>query len=296
MPKAIPLLAALILALPAAAQDPDRDVLRRHALDLVNETRAEAGLPALTLAPVLTEAAQDHADDMAERDFYAHVSPEGVTPADRFRAAGGSDWALSGENLARCTGCPAPPDRARVGAFQSGWMQSPGHRENILAPGFDRFGYGIRAEGDAIYAVQTFAGPGAGDGGPALGQGTARQAALAEVNARRAEAGLAPLEGSPALDRVAEAALEARLADEDLPDDLFALLPEGGGGWTSLGLASASLGGAGTGITEGTVTELVDTWTRDGTPPGGAAATAFGFAAAARADGRVTGIGVFGGR
>ena len=240
LPRVLLIAVAATAAASAAAQEASEpDPLRSLALELVNEARAEAGLSALDLDAVLTEAAQSHASDMLERDYYAHVSPDGQTPFDRFLAAGGSRWAVSGENIARCSGCAAPADAGRVRAFQTGWMQSPEHRANILSEGFDRLGFGIAGEGDEIYAVQTFAGPGEGpeDGGAGLTPDEARAAALEAVNGRRDGAGLAGLQPSADLDAVAAAVLERRLADQPLPDDLFGLLPDGASGWTSLGAA-----------------------------------------------------------
>ncbi|PIL21192.1 hypothetical protein P775_05625 [Puniceibacterium antarcticum] len=128
----------------AAAQETgDIETLRQRALELVNASRSEAGLSDLTLGPILNDAAQGHAADMIARDFYAHVGPDGGTPFDRFLAAGGSRWGLSGENIATCSGCTLPPDIERLEAFHEGWMQSPGHRDNILSEGFNRFGFGI---------------------------------------------------------------------------------------------------------------------------------------------------------
>lgn len=299
-----------LAAMPAAAQSmDDLDRLRQRALELTNAARSAEGLSPLRLDGVLTEAAQGHATAMARRDFYGHVAPDGETPFDRFVAAGGSRWSVAGENIARCTGCPPPPDAARIEAFHDGWMQSPGHRENILSPGFDGFGFGIAAEGDRILAVQTFAGPGTGggasseggsesDAAPALSPIEAREAALAEVNARREAEGLDPLERSDALDTVAEEVLKMRLRGEDLPENVFGLLPSGGGGWTRLALRSASRGGSGAKLTRDDVASGVGDWSAEG--GGGDIADArvshLGFAAEARDDGRLTAVAVFGGR
>ena len=297
--RTLVLAAACAFVPPAAAQEAgDLDALRRHALELVNADRAEEGLPALRPGDALDDAAQGHAADMAERGFYAHVAPDGTTPADRFRAAGGSRWALSGENIARCTGCAPPPDRARAAAFHAGWMQSPDHRENVLDPGFDRMGFGIAGTESSVYAVQTFAGPGQAGDGDVLDAAGARAAALEAVNTRRGDLELGPLEPDAALDAVAEGVLDARLSGEPLPEDLFGLLPEGAGGWTGLEVRSASRGGAGGAMSAEVVRGFVETWDgADGTGPLGAEdAGHLGFAAAARDDGRAIAVAVFGTR
>ncbi|WP_299815885.1 CAP domain-containing protein [uncultured Jannaschia sp.] len=292
-------IASCALGPPLAAQEVDRlDEMRRHALERVNDARDEAGLSALRPDAGLNEAAQNHATDMVARDFYAHVGPDGRTPRDRFLATGGSRWSLSGENIAMCSGCTPPPDQERVEAFQTGWMQSPGHRENILAEGFDRFGFGISGGGDEIYAVQTFSGAGSDGDGTALDDEGTRAAALDAVNARRADRDLSPLEGSAALDTVAERIRDDMTSEGGLPDDLFGLLPEDATGWTSLSVLSGSRGGLGSSLSSEDVVVFVDNWaSADGKASlGDTRAGYFGFAAATRADGRATAVAVFGGK
>lgn len=284
-------------ASPAAAQDTgDLDALRQRALDLVNEARSDAGLSSLSLGPILNEAAQGHAVDMLDRDYYAHVTPDGETPVDRFQAAGGSRWALSGENIAMCAGCTPPADITRVEEFHEGWMQSPEHRDNILTEGFDRFGFGIAGEADEIYAVQTFAGPGGDGDAPALSDEDIRATALEEMNARREAAGLDPLKASEPLSTAAEQVLDARLADEEPPRDIFGLLPEESTGWTSVAVLSASRGGSGASLSQEDVAGFVEDWASGDTSFGGERASHMGFAAASREDGRATAVAVFGGR
>ena len=292
------------IAAPAMAQETgDLERLRQEALDLTNAARSEEGLTELSPSDVLDQAAQGHAVDMLERGFYSHVTPEGETSFDRFTAAGGSRWAVSGENIATCAGCTTPPDADRVRAFHEGWMQSPGHRENILSEGFDSFGFGIAGEGDEIYAVQTFSGPGTNpsdSGDPeTVTPEVARDAALEEVNNARAKADFAPLEASDALDSVAVRVLEAVAEDaEAIPENIFDLLPEGSTGWTSLALRSASRGGAGAEMTEEDVAGFIADWKSADADDllGGPAASHFGFATEATGNGRKTAVAVFGGR
>ena len=305
MPIAVGLALSATFAAPTRPQDTgDLSALRQEALDLTNAARAEAGLAALTASDTLDQAAQDHAADMLERDYHAHVSPKGETPFDRFVAAGGSRWAQSGENIATCSGCAVPPASARVRAFHTGWMQSPGHRENILSDGFDSFGFGIIGAGSTVYAAQTFSGPGSdatngGDARPMTPEAV-RALALEQVDDARDALGLGPLEADDALDTLAERALEALTNDPGaLPQDVFGLLPEGSSGWTSLALQAASLGGAGANLTQDIVTTIVSDWAnaQEGDQSlGGASASHFGFAANAQGDGRISAVAVFAGR
>lgn len=149
---------ALAGGLPLRAAPAD-DGLRHLALQLVNEARAGQGLAPLRLDDALNRAAQAHADDMLKRDYFAHASPEGDSVRDRYRAAGGAPVRRVAENLGRSFDTTGPPAADVVRRLHDGWMQSPGHRENILRPNLDRFGFGFAARDAGSYAVQTFAGP-----------------------------------------------------------------------------------------------------------------------------------------
>lgn len=291
-------LACQIIAPVAAQETAELDDMRDIALELTNESRAEAGLAPLTRSDILDEAAQNHAADMLERDYYDHVTPEGETPFDRFLAAGGNTWAVNGENIATCTGCPVPPDVKRLETFHDGWMQSPGHRENILSEGFDSFGFGIAGAGSTTYAVQTFSGPGGDEGDEGVEDVT--EAAFQKINATREAADLNPLEHSEDLDQVAHRVLESVTLDAGaLPENVFDLLPEGSSGWTSLALQTATTGGAGASITEEDLSAIISDWADTGGSDetlGGTSASHVGFAAEAAGDGRISAVAVFAGR
>ena len=120
--------------LPFQVQDaPALPAVEEEMLALVNRERAEQGLGPLTMDPELQAVARAHADDMLRRGYFAHLSPEGATPFDRIRAAG-ITFRQAGENLAF-----AP----NVSVAHRGLMNSPGHRANILQPGFGRAGIGV---------------------------------------------------------------------------------------------------------------------------------------------------------
>ena len=99
----IGLLALATISPAIAAETGDLERLRSEALELVNEDGAEYGLEPLELTESLNEAAQNHAEDMIEREYYAHVSPEGEAVQDRYIEQGGSRWRLVAGNIARCT-------------------------------------------------------------------------------------------------------------------------------------------------------------------------------------------------
>lgn len=130
---------------------------RALALQLVNRDRRLNGLKALAEDPALAEAAQRHAQDMLDRNYYDHVTPEGKTPSDRFAALGGKGGA--GENIMKMEGAAGVILNFQlIEKNQKGWMYSPGHRENLLLPDYTHFGYGIVVDPLAgkVYAVQNF--------------------------------------------------------------------------------------------------------------------------------------------
>ena len=110
-----------------------RPDLERQMLDLVNEERIANGLQPLAPDPELTEVARRHSADMFARGYFAHDTPEGLTPFDRMHEAD-VRFLVAGENLAL-----APT----VSVAHTGLMNSPGHRANILRPQFGRLGIGI---------------------------------------------------------------------------------------------------------------------------------------------------------
>ncbi|MFC0597712.1 CAP domain-containing protein [Streptomyces palmae] len=119
----------------------------QRLLTLVNSERAKAGCSPLRLDPRVQAAAQAHADDMAARDYYDHASPEGEHADSRLRAAGypAGKW---GENIHR-----GPKDPASA---MRDWMNSPGHRANILDCGFKDFGAGVDMSANGPWWVQNF--------------------------------------------------------------------------------------------------------------------------------------------
>jgi uncharacterized protein YkwD len=102
-------------------------------LELVNRERTSRGLGALEMDDALRTLARSHADDMFRRGYFAHDTPEGKSPFDRMHDAG-IVFGLAGENLAL-----APT----LDIAHDGLMNSPGHRANILNPGFRKIGIGV---------------------------------------------------------------------------------------------------------------------------------------------------------
>ena len=109
--------------------------LAQQVLDLCNQERATVGLAALRYDLEGERAAKAHSTDMAKRGYFDHVTVEGWTPGDRLRATGASGYVGSGENIAAGQQTPAE--------VVASWMNSPGHRANILSPDFTHLGVGV---------------------------------------------------------------------------------------------------------------------------------------------------------
>ncbi|MFJ8015193.1 CAP domain-containing protein [Streptomyces sp. NPDC096339] len=105
-----------------------------QVLALVNQERAAAGCPALTLNSKLTQAAQAHSADMAAHSNMSHTGSDGSDPGTRITRAGYA-WSSYGENVAYGYSTPAQ--------VMDGWMNSPGHRANILNCSFKEIGIGL---------------------------------------------------------------------------------------------------------------------------------------------------------
>jgi uncharacterized protein YkwD len=144
--------------LPAVA---DAATVATHVLELVNAARANArqcgdrqfaAVPPLTLSSVLTDVALAHAQDMARQRVMDHRGSDGSQPSERVARAG-YNWQATGENVAA-----GQPDADTVVA---GWLDSPGHCVNIMAPQFTEMGvaFALTKGNPPIYWAQVFAAP-----------------------------------------------------------------------------------------------------------------------------------------
>lgn len=118
-------------------------------LSLVNAERAKQGLSALTLDQNLSAVAYAHSKDMAQRSFFSHTNPDGQSPFDRMKANGIS-YKTAAENIA--VGQSSPEQ------VVSSWMNSEGHRKNILNGNFNKMGIGLyeTQSGYRYYWTQCF--------------------------------------------------------------------------------------------------------------------------------------------
>lgn len=165
-------------------------VLPGEVIALTNTERSQHNAGALTENPLLTQAAQAKAEDMAAKGYFAHVGPDGTEPWVWIKSAG-YRYQYAGENLAvKFT------DSHEV---VSAWMASPTHRANILKPQYTEIGIGI-AQGSfrgepATFVVQYFGAP-RGVAVAPLGQlasvASATPQAEAQIAGAEAIAGSAP--------------------------------------------------------------------------------------------------------
>ena len=146
LPKFLVILAALLLtSVTKAATEECRDRLggvdtqaslyREQVCELVNRVRQQNGLPAMKLSVRLSNVAQNHASDMADQGYFSHKNSLGESSFDRM-AKEGIQYMAAGENIAK--GQPTPQD------VMNSWMNSPGHRGNILSNKFNKIGVGYK--------------------------------------------------------------------------------------------------------------------------------------------------------
>jgi len=135
----------------------------QQVFELINQERAAFELAPLAADVRLAAAAQAHSEDMAANDFMSHTGSNGSSPFDRMHAAG-YEYTSAGENVAAGYSTPA--------SVVAAWMDSPGHRANILRESFEQMGVGFaEAAGTRYTYYWTVAFGAAQDGGQVLATG-----------------------------------------------------------------------------------------------------------------------------
>jgi uncharacterized protein YkwD len=125
--------------------------LEQQCLDEINRVRRRNGLQRLTFSEELLPIARAYSRRMAEQNFFSHDDPEGRSVKERVEEAD-IKWRMVGENLAYSNGYVNP-----VAASLHGWMNSPGHRANILAPDFNLTAVGVWIREDGtVYFTEIF--------------------------------------------------------------------------------------------------------------------------------------------
>lgn len=125
----------------------DLDTVRRQVLEVSNRARRRAGRDPLVASSSLDQAAQRHAEDMLRRGYFDHLSPEDHGPDVRVREEGYAPVTLR-ENIAQ--------GQRDADEVVEGWLGSPAHRENLLAPDVSEHGIGVawgRDDDDSLRVV-----------------------------------------------------------------------------------------------------------------------------------------------
>ncbi|OFA18364.1 sporulation protein [Clostridioides difficile] len=123
---------------------------QKEVVDLVNVERAKAGLNPLTLDSSISNVATKKSQDMIDNNYFSHNSPTYGSPFDMLKKFGIS-YKTAGENIAM--GQKTPKEVVNA------WMNSEGHRKNIMNPNFSKIGVGVaQKSGGSIYWTQIFVG------------------------------------------------------------------------------------------------------------------------------------------
>ncbi|HMG33282.1 MAG TPA: CAP domain-containing protein [Blastocatellia bacterium] len=127
------------------------ETLEHQCLDEVNHVRERSGLKPLDFDEELLDVARDYSRRMAEEHFFSHIDPDGHNVKQRIERAS-IPWKMVGENLAYSNGYVNP-----VAASLRGWMDSPGHRANILDRDYSRTAVGVWIGGNGtVYFTEIF--------------------------------------------------------------------------------------------------------------------------------------------
>jgi uncharacterized protein YkwD len=148
--------------------------LRIH--ELINQQRATRGLSSLSFDPALATIARKHSQDMAQNNYFEHVNLRGLSPSERAHQAGYSCYKNYGsyytdgisENIFRNNIYHSSTNYGDVIIYDwnsqeeiaqstvGGWMDSSGHRQNILTSTYDREGIGVKISDNDVYITEDF--------------------------------------------------------------------------------------------------------------------------------------------
>lgn len=136
---------------PVKSQGANLNGYEQQVLAIINNIRAGHGLAPLAPSQALTNIARSRSADMLSRNYFSHYTPEGTNLFDLLRG-NGIGYANAGENLAHSM--PASAGSPHV--FADAWMNSPGHRDNILRGVYNQIGIGIAENGGRRVVTTVF--------------------------------------------------------------------------------------------------------------------------------------------
>lgn len=119
----------------------------------VNEERSKAGVAPLTYNKTMEKYARIKSQDMGDKNYFSHQDLSGNLITTKMKADGVS-YRAWGENIAYIGGVSDPT--ALANQFMTNWMNSEGHRKNILSTNFESIGVGVYKAGNRVYATQEF--------------------------------------------------------------------------------------------------------------------------------------------
>ena len=143
----------------ARAADGNREraaTIEQAVFSLTNDVRTGRRLAPLEPSDALAAIARRHSQDMLDRGYFDHCTPEGLHSSDRI-ARGGLDFDATGENIYMIKNATAGPTDL-AWAMVKGWMNSREHRANILTPDYRVVGVGIVVTPHLVIATQLFGG------------------------------------------------------------------------------------------------------------------------------------------
>lgn len=143
-------------ARPADANRERAATIEQAVLQLTNEVRAGRRLAPLEPSGALAAVARCHSQDMLDRGYFDHRTPDGLRSSDRI-ARGGLDFDATGENIYMVRNATSSPANL-ASAMVNRWMNSRDHRANILTPDYRVVGVGIVATPRIVIATQLFGG------------------------------------------------------------------------------------------------------------------------------------------
>lgn len=147
---------------PTAEQKIDTQQIAFAIHNEVNEVRKLHGLKSLSWSGAIAEIAKKHSQDMSERNYFSHISPEGKDVVDRYEKANfvcarelsNGDVLKGGENLAEVS---YPDDLIGIDTrIVQSWMDSPSHKKNLLFDGYGTEGIGVVISGEMLHITQNF--------------------------------------------------------------------------------------------------------------------------------------------
>lgn len=146
-----------LLPLPAQSKDStegyDIQKIEKMIFDMVNQERAERKMEPYRYLEALAHIAKIHSTNMVEQNFFSHTDKQGRGAKERFYEYHPEYLGGAGENIAYNFG---HNDQAVAANLMRAWMNSSGHRANILSSKYSHMGVGVVKKGQYFYATQNF--------------------------------------------------------------------------------------------------------------------------------------------